>query len=52
MSYIIAGGTVGYCGAFIGDSAGGEATPANTYVAEDGTTPYVAEDGVTFYVTE
>ena len=27
-------------------------TPANGYVAEDGTTFYVAEDGVTFYVQE
>jgi hypothetical protein len=27
-------------------------TPANGYVAEDGTTFYVAEDGATFYVQE
>jgi lysophospholipase L1-like esterase len=27
-------------------------TPANAYVAEDGTTFYVAEDGTTFYVQE
>jgi hypothetical protein len=31
-------------------SSGG--TPANGYVAEDGTTFYVAEDGSTFYVQE
>lgn len=30
----------------------GPVTPANGYVAEDGTTFYVAEDGVTFYVQE
>lgn len=27
-------------------------TPANAYVAEDGSTFYVAEDGSTFYVQE
>ena len=27
-------------------------TPANAYVAEDGTTFYVAEDGTTYYVQE
>lgn len=32
------------------DQGGG--VPANSYVAEDGSTPYVAEDGVTYYVTE
>lgn len=43
-----------HLGALFDTSEGnsGSGPPANTYVAEDGTTPYVAEDGVTFYVTE
>lgn len=32
--------------------SGGTTTPANAYVAEDGTTFYVAEDGATIYVQE
>lgn len=28
------------------------ATPANAYVAEDGSTNYVAEDGSTYYTKE
>ena len=32
--------------------SGGGGTPANGYVAEDGTTYYVAEDGSTYYVQE
>lgn len=30
----------------------GSNTPANGYVAENGTTFYVAENGITFYVQE
>lgn len=36
----------------LGGGGGGSTTPANGYVAEDGTTFYVAEDGVTYYVQE
>ncbi len=45
--------TLGQLKAFGGMSGGGGGgTPANGYVAEDGTTSYVAEDGSTFYVQE
>ena len=33
-------------------SSGAPPTPANAYVAEDGSTFYVAEDGTTYYVQE
>ena len=53
MSCIKAGGNFIGCPSVIGNTAGpGGATPANGYVAEDGTTFYVAEDGATFYVQE
>ena len=46
--------TLGQMKAFGGvmGGGGGGGTPANGYVAEDGTTNYVAEDGSTFYVQE
>jgi hypothetical protein len=42
----------GHLGDLSDPELGGTNTPANGYVAEDGTTFYVAEDGVTFYVQE
>jgi hypothetical protein len=50
-SYIINGGTPGYCGSFIGLSGGGgpPLTLCN-YAAENGTDLYVAENGTDFYV--